>query len=374
MRLLILGGTWFLGRCLAEVALGCGWGVTTFSRGLHGSDVPGTVAIRGNREDPGDVARLAAAGHWDVVVDTSGYSAEAVAGAARVLRGRAGRYVLISTVNAYRGWPAEELTDESAVYEDAGEAAGPLPSAAGWLTPSGIRYGQGKAAGERAALREYGSGCLVLRPGVILGRYEYIGRLPWLLHRMERGGRVLAAGPSSRPIQPVDVRDLAAFIVHAAGSGVSGAMNVTAPVGHATYGELLQACREVTGQRAELIWVDESWLAAQDITQWSEIPLWRTTAGAWHVLPEQAQAAGFSCRPLPETVTDTWEWLQREIPVPHERCGCRLFIRSGQAACWYSWRVPPSRSCLRMSRRAIRSGSVIGLGSGCRGAAARRAR
>ncbi|HXL92257.1 MAG TPA: hypothetical protein VN969_25230 [Streptosporangiaceae bacterium] len=106
MRLLILGGTWFLGRTLAEVALGCGWEVTTFSRGLHGRDVLGAVPVRGRREDPGDLARLAAAGPWDAVVDTSGYDAEAVAAAAQVLRGQAGRYVLISTVNAYRGWPA----------------------------------------------------------------------------------------------------------------------------------------------------------------------------------------------------------------------------------------------------------------------------
>src|SRR5271154_2391752 len=319
MRLLILGGTWFLGRTLAEVALGHGWDVTTFSRGLHGRDVPGTVPVRGRREDPGDVARLAAGGRWDVVVDTSGYDSEAVAAAARALRGRAGRYVLVSSVNAYRGWPAVELCDDSEVYEDAGEAAGPLPGAAGMLAPSGIRYGQGKADGERAAVREFGTDCLILRPGVILGPYEYIGRLPWLLRRMERGGHVLAAGPASRPIQPVDVRDLAAFILRAAPSGVSGAMNVTAPVGHATYGELLEACQDATGREAELIWVDEDWLTVQDITQWSEIPLWRTTAGAWHVSSERAAAAGLACRPLPETVAGTWDSLQWEAPVAHDR-------------------------------------------------------
>jgi len=279
MRLLILGGTWFLGRTLAEIALGHGWDVTTFSRGLHGRDVPGTVPVRGRREDPGDLARLAAAGPWDVVVDTSGYDADAVTAAVRALRGQAGKYVLISSVNAYRGWPAVELTDDSEVYQDAGEAAMPLPAAAEMLAPSGIRYGQGKASGERAAAREFGTGCLVLRPGVILGPYEYIGRLPWLLRRMERGCQVLAAGPVSRPVQPVDVRDLAAFIVYAASSDVSGAMNVTAPVGHGRYGELLETCWDVTGRRAELVWVDEDWLTCQDVRQWSEIPLWRTTRG-----------------------------------------------------------------------------------------------
>jgi len=111
MRLLILGGTWFLGRTLAETAVTLGWEVTTFSRGLHGHDVPGTVPVRGRREDSDDVARLASSGRWDVVVDTSGYTPGAVDLAARMLRDRAARYVLISTVNAYRGWPTEPLTD-----------------------------------------------------------------------------------------------------------------------------------------------------------------------------------------------------------------------------------------------------------------------
>jgi len=320
MRLLILGGTWFLGRTVAETALALEWEVTTFSRGLHGHDVPGTVPVRGRRENPDDVAGLASSGRWDVVVDTSGYTAEAVDLAARMLRDRAERYVLVSTVNAYRGWPTEPLTDESPVYEDADDGAEPVPSAAEILAPSGILYGQGKAASERALVRSFREpGSLILRPGVILGPYEYIGRLPWLLRRMERGGQVLAAGSPSRPIQPVDVRDLSAFVLHAAETGLSGAMNVTAPLGHATYGELLESCRDVTGGHVELVWVADDWLTAQDVTPWSEIPLWRTAAGAWQVSSEHAWATGLSCRPLPETVADTWDWLRREDPVPHER-------------------------------------------------------
>jgi len=320
MRLLILGGTWFLGRTVAEQAISAGWQVTTFSRGRSGHDVPGAVPVRGRRENADDVARLAASGRWDVVVDTSGYTPAAVGTAARTLKGRADRYVLISTVNAYRGWPTEPLADESQVYEDAGDEARPVPSAAEVLAPGGIRYGQGKAAGERALARWFPEpDSLVLRPGVILGPYEYIGRLPWLLRRMERGGEVLAAGSPSRPIQPVDVRDLSEFVLHAARAGLSGAMNVTAPLGHATYGGLLQSCRDVTGGHCELEWVADDWLAAQDVTPWSEIPLWRTTAGAWHVSSQRARAAGLTCRPLTETVAGTWDWLRREDPVPHER-------------------------------------------------------
>jgi 2'-hydroxyisoflavone reductase len=318
MRLLILGGTWFLGRTLAETALASGWEVTTFSRGLHGHDVPGTVPVRGHREDAEAMAQLAASGRWDVVVDTSGYTPQTVDLAGQMLRTRASRYVLISTVNAYRGWPAEPLTDASPVYGNNGVNADPVPAAARFLSASGIAYGRGKAASERAILRSFPD-ALILRPGVLLGRYEYIGRLAWLLRRMERGGQVLAAGSASRPIQPVDAADLASFILNATQAGLSGAMNVTAPFGHATYGDLLRTCAAVTGGKSEFVWVDDEWLAAQDVTPWSEIPLWRISPGAWRVASERAWASGLTYRPLTETVTATWEWLRREDPVPHER-------------------------------------------------------
>ncbi|PSK98293.1 hypothetical protein CLV30_12079 [Haloactinopolyspora alba] len=160
---------------------------------------------------------------------------------------------------------------------------------------------------------------LLLRPGVLLGPYEYVGRLPWLLRRMERGGRVLAGGDPNRPIQPLDVRDLTTFTLDVVDEGTTGAMNATAPIGHATYGELLRACQEATGGRAELSWVSDDWLSRQDVTPWTEIPLWRTVPGAWAVSSARAEAAGLHARPLAETVADTWAWLQREELMPHGR-------------------------------------------------------
>jgi nucleoside-diphosphate-sugar epimerase len=318
MRLLILGGTWFLGRTLAEQALARDWQVTTFSRGRSGYDVPGTDAIRGDRQNPSDIARLAGTGEWDAVADTSGQVPAVVASSARVIRPRAARYVYLSTVKAYKGWPDEPLTDDSPVYEPTHEGLAVKPGAAEGMAPA-VEYGALKATCELAARQWFGDECLILRPGVVLGPYEYAGRLPWLLKRMRRGGQVLAAGDPLRPIQPVDVRDLAAFVLRAVEAGLSGAMNVTAPVGHAAYGEMLAACREVTGAAAELVWVDDEWLSAQDVTLWTEIPLWRTAAGAWTVCSARAQAAGLSCRPLRETVAETWTWMQHDEPMPHER-------------------------------------------------------
>jgi nucleoside-diphosphate-sugar epimerase len=318
MRLLILGGTWFLGRTVAEQAIAAGWKVTTFSRGRSGHDVPGTEAVRGDRQELSDIARLAEGGPWDAVVDASGQVPAVVAASAQALRPRAARYVYLSTVNAYKGWPDEPLTDDSPVYEPAPDELAARPGAAEGMAPA-VEYGALKATCELAARRQFGGDCLILRPGVVLGPYEYVGRLPWWLRRMRRGGRVLAAGDPNRPIQPVDVRDLAAFILRAAERGLGGAMNVTAPVGHSAYGEMLAACRNVTGGAAELVWVEDQWLSAQDVSPWTEIPLWRTAAGAWNVFSARAEAAGLSCRPLRNTVADTWAWLQQEEPMPHER-------------------------------------------------------
>jgi nucleoside-diphosphate-sugar epimerase len=318
MRLLILGGTWFLGRMITDQALDASWQVTTFSRGRSGRDVPGAVAIRGDRQSPADVARLAGTGEWDAIVDASGQVPAVVAASAEALRPKAARYVYLSTVNAYKGWPDEPLSDDSPLYEPAPEEIAAKPGAAEGMAPA-VEYGALKATCELAARQWFGDDCLILRPGVVLGPYEYVGRLPWLLNRIRRGGQVLAAGDPRRSIQPVDVRDLAAFVLHAISGELSGAMNVTAPIGHATYGEMLAACREVTGAAAELVWVDDQWLSEQDVTPWTEIPLWRTAAGVWNVSSARAEAAGLSCRPLRETVADTWAWMQGEEPMPHER-------------------------------------------------------
>ncbi len=318
-RVLILGGSWFLGRAIAEAAVGQGYDVTTFRRGVSGADVDGVTIVRGDRTNPDDLARLAAKGSWDAVIDTSSYVPRETLSLAQALEPVVDRYVLISTVSVYAGWPLEPLTESSAVLECPSDA-GPDYGYDGDPGPS--TYGFTKAGCERAVMETFGpERTAILRPGVILGPREYVGRLAWWLRRMQRGGRVLAPGSPLRSIQPVDVRDVAAFALHGA-TGSAGLWNVAAS-GRETMGDFLDACNHVVGGAAQLEWItDEKWLVDQRITQWTELPLWRTYQGAWAVDAQRARAAGLICRSLAETVADTWEWLTAGgAAIAHERAG-----------------------------------------------------
>lgn len=323
MKILVLGGTWFLGRAVAQAALDRGWSVSAFNRGRSGAAPDGTREIHGDRTVREDLLRLAQQGPWDAVIDTSASELaprEVLAGA-EVLEPVAGRYVYVSTVNAYKGWPNEPLTESSEVLDapaDADVDYGRLP--ANWDGPDWY-YGRQKAGAERASIAAFGAARVsILRPGVILGPGEYVGRLPWWLQRVSKGGAILAPGDPNKSIQPVDVRDVAAFALDQAASSSGGALNVTAPLGRETMGGFLTACLDVTGGAGRLVWAHDDLLVEHGVQQWSELPLWRTHAGVWNIDSCRAQAAGLRCRPLAETVAATWEWLQAGgTPVEHPR-------------------------------------------------------
>ncbi|MEU8925286.1 NAD-dependent epimerase/dehydratase family protein [Kitasatospora sp. NPDC048545] len=323
MRILVMGGGWFLGRAIVSGALARGWEVTTFSRGKSGIPVAGAVAVHGDRERPDDIARLAAHGPFDAVVDTSAseLAPRTVLAGAEILAPFVGRYVYVSTVSAYRGWPDEPLSVDSEVLDgpaDADAEYGRLPD--DWTGPD-YYYGRQKAGAERAVLRMFGDGrASVLRPGVLLGPGEYVGRLPWWLRRAERGGDIMAPGDPGRSIQPADVRDVAEFALEQVTRTGLQVHNVTAPVGRETMAGFLDACLSSTGSTGTLVWTPDEVLIAAGVRQWTEVPLWRTHAGAWAIDSSTAFAAGFRSRPLAETVADTWAWLQEgNLPVPHPR-------------------------------------------------------
>jgi len=306
VRVLVLGGTRFVGRLIVEAALERGDVVTTFNRGRTGSDAAGAQAIRGDRENAADLAQLVKGREWDAVIDTSGYVPAIVGNAARALSGRTAAYAFLSTVSVYPDWPQNAVSEDSRVYDCAPDVTGTAEDEANW---SAAQYGAYKVGCERAVAETFDGQALIFRPGVILGPHENVGRLTWWLARVAAGGRVLAPGDRHREIQPVDIRDLAAFTLMCLETGTAGTFNVTAPAGHATFGSLLGACVDVTASDAQLEWVDDAFLIAHDVRQWTEIPLWRAHPGTWRVNASRAAASGLRCRTMTVTVADTWKWL-----------------------------------------------------------------
>jgi len=311
MRLLVLGGTRFLGRGIVDAALAAGDQVTTFTRGTSGEPPPGVEALHGDRNRP-DGMEVLRGREWDAVVDTSGYVPVVVGRGAELLADAAGHYVFISSINAYPSWPEQPVRADTPVHDcepDEGSAAGDF---------DGELYGRYKVGSERAVDRHFGGRSAHLRAGLIVGPWDQSGRFPYWVGRLDRGGEVLAPGAPDREIRVVDARDLGAWAVHCAREGVTGAFPATGPAGQATLGSLLADCREAAGSTATVTWVDEDFLVEQGVQPWSELPLWVPVAGGagtWDQDTTAAEAAGLRCRPLRETVADTLAWLRSGAEV-----------------------------------------------------------
>ncbi|MET9049344.1 NAD-dependent epimerase/dehydratase family protein [Streptomyces sp. NPDC004362] len=302
MRLLVLGGTEFVGRAVVDAALDRDWDVTVLNRGRH-RPAPGVRALRGDRTETGGLGALAD-GEWDAVVDTWSGAPRAVHETAGLLAGRAGRYVYVSSCSVY-AWAPDPGYDESAPLVE-GAAA----------DAERTEYAQDKVGGELAATGAFGANASVLvRAGLILGPHENVGRLPWWLGRMARGGPVLAPGPRDLPLQYIDARDLAGWILGAVEQGLSGPYNLMSPQGHATMGALLDACAQVTGGAAQLRWTAPEAILAAGIEPWTQLPVWVPPDTDYHAALHAADVSravrdGLRCRTVEETVRDTWEWLR----------------------------------------------------------------
>ncbi|UUU21491.1 SDR family oxidoreductase [Streptomyces sp. DSM 40750] len=311
MRLLMLGGTEFVGRAVVESALARGWEVTVFHRGRH-EPPAGVRSLLGDRTAPDGLAALVDAsttvsasggGGWDVVVDTWSAAPRAVRDTARLLAGVAERYVYVSSCSVYAWPPAAGYDEGSPLVEGASADAGQTD------------YALDKRGGELAAIEAFGTDrSLLVRSGLILGPYENIGRLPWWLTRIARGGPVLAPGPRDLPLQYIDVRDLASWVLGAAERELSGAYNLVGPPGVTTMGELLDACVRVTGGTAELRWTASELILGAGIEPWTQLPVWVPEGSDLHDALHRADVSravrdGLRCRGVEETVRDTWEWL-----------------------------------------------------------------
>ncbi|MEW2177042.1 NAD-dependent epimerase/dehydratase family protein [Streptomyces sp. NPDC005406] len=308
MRLLILGGTEFVGRAVTEAALARGWDITVFHRGRHAPPA-GVAELLGDRTVEGGLAALAGVAEpgdgtytWDLVVDTWSGAPSAVRDAARLLSGRAARYTYVSSRSVY-DYPAP-----AGLPEDGPLVPGASPDAGG-----DVPYAQAKRGGELAVLDAFGDRALLARAGLIIGPWENVGRLPWWLTRIARGGPVLAPGTPDLDLQYIDVRDLAEWLLDASGQGLHGPYNTVSRPGHTTMGGLLNACVRATGSGAELRWTDAGRILAAGVEPWTDLPVWLPPGELYDTLHQgdvaRAYAAGLHCRPVEETVADTWAWL-----------------------------------------------------------------
>lgn len=319
MRVLVLGGSWSLGRLIADGCARRSMDVTVFNRGRNStSAIDGVRLAYGDRKIDDDLRNLAASGPWDVVVDIGGKVPAIVRRAARVLADVAERYVSVSTILVYRDWPYAPVHENSPLHDgdpsfDPGE----------WTWEPGL-YGQMKAGCEIACRESFGDDrVLILRLHEIIGQREDDGPLLWWLNRMRRGGEVVVPAPD-RQIQPIDVRDVAEFTIAVMAQRVTGALNVAAPREDRTYGALVRACAEIVATDAvavpDLVWIDEDWLTRKGVRQWMELPLWRNAPAAWDMSVERALALGLRCRPLIDTAAATWRRLLANDPkIDHPR-------------------------------------------------------
>ncbi len=309
MRLLVLGGTQFLGRHVATAALERGHDVATFTRGVSGQPPEGVRPLHGDRDDPEALPRALDGWAPELVVDTSCRTRPAASNAAAALGGVRG-YAFVSSLNAYRGWPPGPLGRED------DEPA--------WDTEED-GYGPNKAYAERVIGAAVGDGFLTARAGLIVGPWDYVHRLGWWLERIARGGRVVVPAEGvAQPLALVDARDLAGWLVDMAEEGRSGAVNATGPAGMTTLGGLLDLCREVTGGGAEWVPVPEAELLAAGVEPWIQLPLWLPAADArtaWDVDTARARELGLPSRPLRETVEATWAWQQTDTRPHHSPMG-----------------------------------------------------
>ena len=298
MRLLVLGGTKFLGRAFVESALAGGHEVTLFNRGeTNPGRFPDAEHLHGDRT--GDLEALAGC-TWDAVVDPSGYVPAVVAASAQRLRDTQ-LYLFVSTISVYADYR------EPRVEGDPLETLAP-DHPADRLLEDYANYGALKALCEREVEQAFGERALIVRPGLIVGPHDPTDRFTYWPRRAERGGKVLAPAPPEQPVQMVDARDLAGWMLRLVEGGGVGVFNATSPPRALTFASMLDAC----GAR-DVVWADEAFLRERGVEPWRDVPCWIPASDPEHaafqlVDVSRAVEAGLTFRPLAETARDVPEW------------------------------------------------------------------
>jgi 2'-hydroxyisoflavone reductase len=332
MNLLILGGGVFLGQALLSSALENGHTVTVFNRGQSRQWwPPGVKWIVGDRKED---LHLLMNGHWDAVIDTCGYRPQDVELSCAALFDSCERYVYISSVSAYASFAKPPIRETDRLASIVGHATDKV---------TGVNYGPLKAECERTVARVYGARSILIRPGLIVGPNDPTGRFSYWPWRIAAGGRVLAPGNPERPIQFIDARDLAAWILQLVAVRASGAFNATGPNDGATFGELLDTCRWICGEEVEVEWADDKFLEREGVQPWTELPLWIPSHDAsmrgFHLVDtKRAKGSRLTTRPLAVTLNDI---LEAGIPVASDKRRAGKLTRQRERdllAVWLSYR------------------------------------
>lgn len=317
MKLLILGGTVFLGRHLVEAALSRGHEVTLFNRGQRNPDLfPQLEKLRGNRD--GDLSALEGR-RWDAVIDPSGYVPRVVSASARLLSEAVDHYTFISSISVYADPSIPRLDESGALATMEDETNEEIMK----------HYGALKALCERAAEAAMPGRVLNVRPGLIVGPHDPSDRFTYWPTRIAQGGEVLAPGAKEKPVQVIDGRDLADWIIKMVEARKTGIYNATGPDQPYTMEQVLEECRQVTEADAQLTWVPDEVVVEQQVQPWMGLPLWipgNSSAGLMNVDVSRAMADGLAIRPLAQTIADTLEWdrtrpadLQRRAGISREK-------------------------------------------------------
>jgi 2'-hydroxyisoflavone reductase len=299
VKLLVLGGTKFVGRAAVEAALARGHEVTLFNRGLTNPDLfPEAEKLRGDKE--GDLSVLGGRS-WDAVLDPSAYTPGPVREATALLADAVEHYVFVSSLSVY--------ADVSRPYgEDADLQRLEEGQPNDRLLEDFSNYGPLKVLSEQAVAAGMPGRHSIVRPGLIVGPYDPTGRFTYWPNRVARGGEVLAPAPAEDPFQVIDVRDFGEWLITVAEQRVQGAFNAVHP--GIAWRHLIETCLAVTGSDATIAWVDGDFLLEQGVEPWSELPVWirgPEYTGFHRADVSRAMDAGLAFRPLAETIAGTLE-------------------------------------------------------------------
>lgn len=306
-KILVLGGTGFLGPETVAPAVARGHTVTLFNRGKTNPQLfPDLEKLKGDRN--GDLKALEGRS-WDVVIDNSAYVPRHVRSVLEVLGGRVGHYVLVSTVSVYPGFGETTApVDESSPVAQMEETPD--------MKLTGATYGPLKALCEQAAEAGLPGKVCVVRPGLIVGPGDPTDRFTYWPARIARGGEVLCPGDGTSEVQAIDVRDLGEFLVRIVEQVIVGTYNAVGWRGRVSFAELLGAAKLALNTEATLTWVPEADLEAAKVGPWHNLPLWLPAAGNAHIVNTRALEKGLVFRPVTDTLAATLAWMKETKRQP----------------------------------------------------------